>query len=50
MALLGLALTAVRPLAKVWLTNHVKQRFVGLPANTPPMKSGDTTSQSPHSS
>ena len=48
-ALMGLALTAVRPLAKVWLTNHVKQRFAGMLTNTPPIKSGDASPRSPYS-
>jgi hypothetical protein len=35
LTLLGLSLTAVRPLAKVWLTNQVKQYFAAQRAGPP---------------
>lgn len=44
LTLLGLALTAVRPFAKVWLADQVKQHLVGrsgaYPSNPPGAKSG----------
>ena len=49
-ALLGLALTAVRPLAKVWLTNQVKQHFARTGANIHSGKLPDTPPPSPFSS
>lgn len=49
-ALMGLALTAARPLAKVWLTHQVKQRLAGMLTHTPPIKPGDASPPSPYSS
>ncbi len=48
-ALMGLALTAVRPLAKVWFTHQVKQRLAGMLTHTPPVKSGEASPPSPYS-
>ena len=48
-ALLGLTLTAVRPLAKVWLTNQVKNHLVGKFASTPSKQSDEFHYQSPNS-
>ncbi|MEO5713357.1 MAG: hypothetical protein ABIT37_07695 [Luteolibacter sp.] len=47
--LLGLTLTAVRPLAKVWLTNQVKHHLVGRFSSTSSNPPADSRSQSPHS-
>ena len=48
-ALLGLTLTAVRPLAKVWLTNQVKNHLVGKFASASSRQPAEAHPQSPNS-
>jgi len=48
-ALLGLTLTAVRPLAKVWLTNQVKHHLAGRFSSSSSNPSAESRSQSPNS-
>jgi len=47
--LLGLTLTAVRPLAKVWLTNQVKHHLVGRFASTSSNPQAESRSPSSNS-
>ncbi len=48
--LMGLALTVIRPLAKVWLTDQVKQRLAGMLTSVPPTISPEVSPQAPYSS
>lgn len=50
LALLGLSLTAVRPLAKVWLTNQVKNYLIGASNDSRVKPSQSTSLQSNHPS
>ena len=50
LALLGLSLTAVRPLAKVWLTNQVKNYLIGASNDSRVKPSQSASLQSNHPS